>query len=307
MTRNYSVLLAIAGLLFCGYTSAQVQRTFVASYGSDANTATNCGFAAPCRGFTAAQTVTQSGGEIIALDAAGYGAITITKSISIIANPGAYAGISAATGNAVTIATADVNVRLSGLKINGIGAANGIVMTNGASLTVENCTVSGFTTYGVAVVAPAEVSIVDTLVIDVGLDGISIGGGAIADVANTVMMGNGRAGLLVDSASAVSSRAAVTNSVASQNAFGMGCFAQVAGSVAKASFSNSSADNNPQVAFLCQSVGGGAGTLSIASSKATGNGTGFGNISSTFNSAGNNMVTGNVSNTAGVITNVGTM
>src|SRR5258705_3527456 len=34
-----------------------VQRVFVASYGNDANTATNCGFTNPCRGFTASMTV----------------------------------------------------------------------------------------------------------------------------------------------------------------------------------------------------------------------------------------------------------
>jgi hypothetical protein len=44
-----------------------VQRSFVASFGSDANTATTCGFANPCRSFTAAQTVADAGGEIVAL------------------------------------------------------------------------------------------------------------------------------------------------------------------------------------------------------------------------------------------------
>src|SRR5450755_2284366 len=114
-----------------------VQRVFVASFGNDANVATNCGFANPCRGFTAAMTVVDPGGEVVALDAAGYGAVTITKSVTLTANPGFYAGISTSTGNAITINTPSVKVILRRLNINGIGAFNGILMTNGASLTVE--------------------------------------------------------------------------------------------------------------------------------------------------------------------------
>ena len=142
-----------------------VQRTFVASFGNDANTATNCGFANPCRGFTAALGVTDPGGEIVALDAAGYGAVTINKSVTITANPGFYAGISAATGNAVTIATASVNVILRGLNINSLGAVNGVSMTNGASLSIENCLISNFSATdaaGVHVLNAATVKIVDS-------------------------------------------------------------------------------------------------------------------------------------------------
>ena len=50
------------------------------------------------------------GGEIVALDAAGYGAVNINKSVTIVANPGFYAGITASSGTAVTINTAAVNV-----------------------------------------------------------------------------------------------------------------------------------------------------------------------------------------------------
>src|SRR5258705_13947862 len=125
--------------------AAAVQRTFVASSGNDANTATSCGFAAPCRGFTAALSVTDPNGEIVALDAAGYGAVTINKSVTITANPGFYAGISASSGNAVTIATPAVNMTLRGLNLNGIGANNGVLMTSGNRLSVENCVIANFT------------------------------------------------------------------------------------------------------------------------------------------------------------------
>ncbi|MBI3150337.1 MAG: hypothetical protein HYZ17_17675 [Betaproteobacteria bacterium] len=121
------------------------QRTFVATSGSDANTASNCSNTLPCRGFTAALTVTDSGGEIIVLSSGGYGPVTINKSVSIIAPEGIYAGISVFSGNGITIATAGVNVVLRGLSINRLaGIGSGIDMTGGDSLVVQNCVVTNF-------------------------------------------------------------------------------------------------------------------------------------------------------------------
>ena len=49
-----------------------VQRTHVsAGFGSDANTATNCTAAAPCRFFQAAVFVTDTNGEVIVLNSGG--------------------------------------------------------------------------------------------------------------------------------------------------------------------------------------------------------------------------------------------
>jgi hypothetical protein len=70
---------------------ATTQRTFVASTGNDANA---CSIAAPCGGFARAITQTSAGGEVIVLDSAGYGVVTITQSVSIIASTEVYAGIS---------------------------------------------------------------------------------------------------------------------------------------------------------------------------------------------------------------------
>jgi hypothetical protein len=70
-------------------------------------------------------SVVNDGGEIVALDGAGYGAITNTKNVTITANPGFYAGIAAAgVVNAVSIATAGISVTLRGLSINSTSAAN---------------------------------------------------------------------------------------------------------------------------------------------------------------------------------------
>ena len=94
-----------------------VQRTFVSVSGSDANVASNCSASSPCRGFSAALGVTDSGGEIIVQTSGGYGPVTIGKSVSIVAPEGIYAGISVFSGNGVTISAAGVNVILKGLTI----------------------------------------------------------------------------------------------------------------------------------------------------------------------------------------------
>src|SRR5512134_3009705 len=90
--------LRIAATLLLGaasLTAFAVQRTFVASYGQDTNP---CTLASPCRTFTQAMLNTDTNGEVLVLDSAGYGAFTITKSVSVIAPDGVYAGVSVFPG-----------------------------------------------------------------------------------------------------------------------------------------------------------------------------------------------------------------
>jgi hypothetical protein len=139
-------LIAAGACLALSSIALAAPRTYVASFGSDANTATNCAPTAPCRTLAQAQTVTDSRGEIIVLDSAGYGPITITKSLSIIAPAGLYGGVVNAAGDGIVINTAGVDVVLRGLDINGQGTStgSGIRFESGASLLVDRCTVSGF-------------------------------------------------------------------------------------------------------------------------------------------------------------------
>src|SRR5437016_7127525 len=59
---------------------AQATRTWVSGVGDDANP---CSRTAPCKTFAGAISKTAAGGEIDALDPGGYGAVTITKSITL--------------------------------------------------------------------------------------------------------------------------------------------------------------------------------------------------------------------------------
>ena len=61
--------------------SAQATRTWVSGVGDDANP---CSRTAPCKTFAGAISKTAPSGEINCLDPGGFGAVTITKSISLL-------------------------------------------------------------------------------------------------------------------------------------------------------------------------------------------------------------------------------
>ena len=77
----YLLMLFVCALICALHAApAQAQRVFVSATGSDGNP---CSFASPCRTFQHAHDVASANGEIDVLDPAGYGAVTITKAISI--------------------------------------------------------------------------------------------------------------------------------------------------------------------------------------------------------------------------------
>src|SRR5438270_9257162 len=78
-------------------------RSAVSSIGLDSNP---CTVASPCRSFGAAIAQTNPGGEIVALDSAGYGPFTIDASLTISGAPGVHAAVTATVGTAITVAVA---------------------------------------------------------------------------------------------------------------------------------------------------------------------------------------------------------
>ena len=129
---------------------AQASRTWVSGVGDDANP---CSRTAPCKTFAGAISKTAAGGEIDALDPAGFGAVTITKGITIDGGGGQVASVlvSGTNGIVVQAGPSDV-VILRNLRINGIGTGiNGIRFLAGKALILENLEIFGFTTNGVDV------------------------------------------------------------------------------------------------------------------------------------------------------------
>ena len=150
---------------------ATQQRSFVSSTGSDAN---GCTRQAPCRNFAAAVAQTNANGEVVALDSAGYGPVTITQSVSIVAPLGVHAAISVFSGAGVTINAPTVHATLRNLYINGQGGATGIDFLDGEQLHIDHCFISGFTGNGISLTPQfaAKVSIADTTVRECGQSGV---------------------------------------------------------------------------------------------------------------------------------------
>lgn len=169
MLRRTLALASIAFALSISIAtdvSATAQRTFVASNGNDANP---CSITAPCRGFAAALLQTTSGGEIVVLDSAGYGGVTINQAVSIIAPPGVYAGVSVLSGTGIFVNSGSGTVVLSGLTINGLGGTVGINFQSG-TLRIERTTISGFPSAGL---------------------GESLGADAVLIIRDSAFIGNG--------------------------------------------------------------------------------------------------------------------
>ncbi len=129
--------------------SAQATRTWVSGVGDDVNP---CSRTAPCKTWAGAISKTATGGEIDALDPGGFGAVTITKSITLDGTNGSgFGSILAAATNGVNVndsATATPNtavVLLKNLSINGAGTGLvGINILAGRTVIVENCQIFGF-------------------------------------------------------------------------------------------------------------------------------------------------------------------
>jgi hypothetical protein len=185
----------LAGVLTVAPAQAQNPRSFVSPTGSDAAA---CTLAAPCRTFAAAYAATNASGEIAVLGTAGYGALTITKAISIV-NPGGFeAGITVPSGGigiTITAGTSDA-VSLRGLSIDGAGVGTtGIRFDTGKSLTMENCVIRHVTADGIDFFpnATSSLSVSNSKVLDNGSFGIVInptGSGAVTAVFNHVEASN---------------------------------------------------------------------------------------------------------------------
>src|SRR2546423_7455269 len=137
---------------FATVAHGQATRTWVSGVGDDVNP---CSRTAPCKTFAGAISKTAEGGEIDPLDPGGYGAVTITKAMTIDGGTGAGWASILATGTAnainVNIVTGDhvddAVVILRNLTINGTLQAptargvlsNGINYIKAGQLTVENC------------------------------------------------------------------------------------------------------------------------------------------------------------------------
>ena len=138
---NALAVLAVC-LMFSSLAQAQATRTWVSGVGDDANP---CSRTAPCKTFAGAISKTAPKGEINVLDPGGFGAVTITKAITIRAECVEAGVLVSGTNGIIVAAGPSDDVNLEGLDIEGLGTGlSGIKFNSGHHLHVENCEIRQF-------------------------------------------------------------------------------------------------------------------------------------------------------------------
>ena len=301
------MLLALAAasvvvLLQAAPAQAQASRTWVSGVGDDANP---CSRTAPCKTFAGAISKTALNGEINCLDPGGFGAVTITKSITIDCHE-VFASILNSGTNGVNIPfdsfnAADVRktVRLRNINFNGIDTGvNGIRITGGTVIAagvviIEDCLIDGNfagAARGISDerVGGGELYVSHTTVRNTGSNGILIfpGNGTVAGQRIDATFDNVRiqnSGLGIGIAS--NGRVVINRSVFSGNT-NAGIVANGALAPTEVQVTNSVSSNN---GIGVQNAGG-AVTIRLSNNDISFNGTGISGATQSFT---NNRIVGN--------------
>jgi hypothetical protein len=155
---------------------AQATRTWVSGVGDDVNP---CSRTAPCKTLAGAISKTATGGEINILDPGGFGAVTITKSITIDGG-GITGSILSSATNGIIVNAPNGLVTIRNFSINGSGTTlgiNGIRAIAVKRLLVENCKLANFSANGIDFnsTTAADIIISNTTILNAN-GGISIAG-----------------------------------------------------------------------------------------------------------------------------------
>ena len=160
---------------------AQATRTWVSGVGDDANP---CSRTAPCKTFAGAIAKTMAQGEINCLDPGGFGAVTITKSITISCEAGTAGVLVSGTNGIVVNVLSTDTVYLRGLDFEGLTTGlSGILVLGAGVVHVQHCLIRNFRSasagFGInfAPSGASQLCVSDTTVSDNGTG--TIGGGII--------------------------------------------------------------------------------------------------------------------------------
>ena len=204
--KTIAKLTAIAGTMVLSMVAlspaqAQASRTWVSGVGDDVNP---CSRTAPCKTFAGAMSKTAVGGEIDALDPAGFGSVTIPKSMTIDGGGGIVASVLNSLTPGVTVNPGSGGVVvLRNLSINGVGSGTiGVRALSGNALHLEHMVISGQTGLGVDF-EPSAAS------------------GSPQLVMNDVIVRNTAGGVLVKPGGGLAARATLKNVELDQNSFGL--------------------------------------------------------------------------------------
>jgi hypothetical protein len=249
-------------LMIASGVQAQATRTWVSGVGDDVNP---CSRTAPCKTFAGAISKTATNGEIDALDPAGFGAVTITKSITIDGSPTGVGGIlnAGTTGVIINMAAGDARktATLRGLSIQGAGTGTrGINILAATRVYVENCFISGQNG------APGDgitdsrtagglLEVDNTTITNNTGNGINVAPSAGSTtinvhISNSRLQGNGNTGLVLGSGV----KGTIFNSVVTgQSGSGGGFFLSAAAGITELSVDHCVVSNN-NVGFIASSA-----------------------------------------------------
>jgi len=232
MRRLLAAPFAVAGAMIAFFliadpAYAQASRTWVSGVGDDANP---CSRTAPCKTFAGAISKTAVNGEINCLDPGGFGALTITKSITVDCHE-VFASILHAGTNGINIpfdsfAVTDTRKTVNLRNINFQGFDTGIVGIRilgggaGSFVNIEDCLLNGnFSATATGIDdrrTTGTLNVVNTTLRDMGGAGITIasaGAGPIKATLSNLRVINAHNGVAVGAGAAVH----LSNSLVSSN------------------------------------------------------------------------------------------
>lgn len=211
-------------LLHPSSANRQAERTWVSGRGDDVNP---CSQDSPCRTFAGAMHKTAQNGEINCLNPAGYGTVTITKSITINCahTNGSIrpAGTNGVSINITNAADALKTVRLVGININGAGSGarsgvNGIGIFAAKSVYIENVLITDHSKAGIEDTrrSAGTLSIINTTTSNNAVAGIQVIPTAVVDAVldNVQSMGNGQGFAIGNQVKALANRSVFSHNAA---------------------------------------------------------------------------------------------
>ncbi|MGH6812150.1 MAG: hypothetical protein ACREDM_07320 [Methylocella sp.] len=233
--------------------------------------------------------------------------MTIAKSISIVNDGVGTAGITASSGNGVTInAGASDSVHLRGLTIEGLHApvSNGIKFKTGGNLAIENCVIRDFQNgIDISPTTSSSFSVSNTIASNNGADGIFVGprgSAVVAGVLSEVTATNNGDGIFVSGAGTTGASLNVTivDSVVSNNPdFGVLSNSITGGHAVTAVLVRTSVASNNGTGLFASNA-----TLRVAHSVVTGNNIGVSTpVGGLCCSYGDNDIDGNTNNNTGIL------
>ena len=299
--------IAIFMFAFASLAQAQASRTWVSGVGDDANP---CSRTAPCKTFAGAISKTATGGYINCLDPAGFGAVTITKSITIQCDEEIGHIVTQGTNAIVVNTPANSVVTLRGLSLEGF-------LQNG-----NNPGLNGISFIGAGVLNVQEV-----VIHDFGQNGInfapSSGTAQLHVSEGSVIMNNNAgninfAGILIKPISGAIANVSINGVQLENNTNGVFADASGGGGVSNFNVNNSRISNSSNVGVVVVSSGnsfsgmvngtlinannfgialaGSGAALRLGGNTITHNATGVSNSGGTLESFKNNQIVANTAN-----------